>query len=125
MSSQELSQMMCDAVITFTDFETFFDANLDPDILIDVRQKTRKSKLHSTRPSNPLCKEQSGLDSPVINRTADGPEPVDLKTDESTNHQSKASFEVKLKHVSSQESLPNHHSSQNAKPGTILTSDLL
>lgn len=118
--------MMCDAVITFTDFETFFDANLDPDILIDVRQKTRKSKQHSTRPTNPVSKEQSGQESPVIDRTADGPEPIDLKTDESTQHQSKASFEVKLRHASSQESIPNHHSSsQHAKPGGILTSDLL
>ena len=37
MSSNDLSLMMCDAFIQFTDFETFFDANLDPDILIEVR----------------------------------------------------------------------------------------
>ena len=36
---------MCDAVFQFTDYETFFDAELDPSLLIGARTQIRQSKL--------------------------------------------------------------------------------
>jgi hypothetical protein len=44
MDCNELSTVMCDAVFQFTDFETFFGAELDPTILIGMRAQIRFSK---------------------------------------------------------------------------------
>ena len=45
MECNDLPQMMCDAVYQFNDFEAFFGADLDPSLLVEMRLKTRKSKL--------------------------------------------------------------------------------